>query len=133
MSAQLPVRSPVEINAGKTSPTVEIVWDDGHRSLYKVGKLREICPCASCREGTEKAAKQSGDKPRRSLPMFKSEKYQIADMHYVGRYALGITWVDKHDSIFPWAFLSEECPCEQCTARREATAGEKDLKRLSEI
>jgi len=131
MSADAPAqRSPVEINAGKSSPTVEIVWDDGHRSIYPVNRLRDICPCATCRETIAKAGqeplvkhepKAQAGKPRRGLPMFKAEKYQLANMTYVGRYALGVTWQDKHQSIYPWAMLSEECPCEQCTAKRKSS------------
>jgi DUF971 family protein len=125
-------RSAVEINAGKNSPTVEIVWNDGHRSLYSVGKLRELCPCATCREsgikpGFEPLIKsetgaEGSTKQRRGLPMFKPDKYQLANMGYVGSYALGVTWQDKHQSIYPWEMLSEECPCEECAARRKVAS-----------
>ena len=128
-------RAPVEINAGKSSPTVEIVWDDGHRSLYMANRLRELCPCATCREGKGKPGHEpmvkpspnpkEAAKPRFSLPMFNAEKFQIVGMNYVGRYALGVTWKDAHQSIFPWATLSEECPCDQCEARRKNATEEQ--------
>ncbi|KAF0248564.1 MAG: hypothetical protein FD167_2035 [bacterium] len=122
-------RLPVEINAGKSSPIVEIVWDDDHRSLYQVGQLRAVCPCATCRETKgenphqaikPKPPNPSGEQPKRSLslPLFKVEKYQITNMHYVGNYALGVEWQDNHHSIFTWKLLSEECPCESCTSQR---------------
>jgi DUF971 family protein len=121
-----PSRQPVEINAGKNLPTVEIVWDDDHRTKYQVSELRALCPCATCREAGGDPAHQgivskssAENKPRRSLPLFKAEKYQITDMHYVGNYALGISWLDKHQSIFPWQLLSDECPCSVCAARRQ--------------
>lgn len=131
MSAQTE-RLPVEINAGKSSPTVEIVWDDGHRSAYNVSQLRAICPCATCREKAGENPHQTiksaePGKPRRiGLPMFKAEKFQISNMNYVGRYALGVSWADKHQSIFPWALLSEECPCEACSARRNEAAEKEE-------
>jgi DUF971 family protein len=121
-------RSPVEINAGKSSPTVEVVWDDGHRSLYSVHRLRQICPCATCREAAGKPAHQPligkpvVPKGLRSLPIFKPEQYKIVGMNYVGNYALGVNWEDKHQSIFPWALLNEECPCAECSLSRELRA-----------
>jgi DUF971 family protein len=122
-------RLPVEINASKTTATVEIVWDDDHRSLYRVGELRAICPCATCREAKgEKPHQAIGPKPsteakpRRSLPLFKVEKYQIVSMHYVGNYALGVDWQDNHHSIFTWKILSEECPCQECENQRNLSA-----------
>jgi DUF971 family protein len=133
MSAGSIERTPTEINASKNSPIVEIVWDDGHRSPYQVSFLRSLCPCATCREAAGGSpheplgGKKPGQKPlgaappakKRSLPMFKAEKFQIVDMHYVGNYALGISWLDKHQSIFPWSMLSGECPCTSCQAERE--------------
>lgn len=32
----------------------------------------------------------------------------------VGRYALGVLWGDKHDSILPYRSLRIACPCEAC-------------------
>lgn len=124
-------RSPVEINAGKNSPTVEIVWDDDHRTLYQVGQLRSICPCATCRESKGENPHQAikpkespslGQKSKRSLslPLFKVEKYKISNMSYVGNYALGVEWQDNHHSIFTWKLLNEECPCEICSLQRDS-------------
>lgn len=114
-------RVPAEINASRHSPEVEIVWDDGHRSVYPVGYLRDICPCATCREAAGEPAHKpliSGKETRRkSLPMFKVEKYTIAEMNFVGNYALGVNWQDKHRSIYPWAMLSAACRC--CASRAE--------------
>lgn len=122
-------RLPVEINAGKSSPFVEIVWDDDHRSKYKVGELRAICPCATCRETKGENPHQAikpkpatGEQKRSlSLPLFKAEKYQITNMSYVGNYALGVEWQDNHHSIFTWRLLSDECPCESCGLERASS------------
>lgn len=109
-------RMPAEINASRHSPEVEIVWDDGHRSLYPVGYLRDICPCATCRETPEGSLASSSKQNRRSLPMFKIEKYTIAEMNFVGNYALGVNWQDKHRSIYPWSMLSVACRCGDCAS-----------------
>lgn len=39
-----------------------------------------------------------------------------ADVHLVGRYAVGVTWADQHGSIFPFDRLRRACPCEGCGA-----------------
>jgi len=41
-------------------------------------------------------------------------KHSIASLHPVGRYALGVRWADKHESIFPFANLRRACPCVDC-------------------
>lgn len=33
----------------------------------------------------------------------------------VGRYALGVEWGDRHDSILPYRTLRRACPCEVCS------------------
>ena len=45
-----------------------------------------------------------------------------ADVHLVGRYALGVTWADQHGSIYPFEYLRRACPCGACAAL-EAPAG----------
>ena len=34
----------------------------------------------------------------------------------MGRYAVGVKWGDRHDSIFPFAHLRRCCPCDECSA-----------------
>jgi len=40
----------------------------------------------------------------------------IEKLTEVGRYALGVLWGDRHDSILPFRNLRRACPCETCTA-----------------
>src|SRR5260370_15689755 len=51
-----------------------------------------------------------------TLPMalIKSKVPKIKELHEVGRYAVGVQWVDGHDSIFPLESLRRGCPCEAC-------------------
>jgi DUF971 family protein len=42
----------------------------------------------------------------------------IVSIQPVGRYALGVTWADKHESIFPFANLRRACPCVGCEGLR---------------
>jgi DUF971 family protein len=44
----------------------------------------------------------------------KPPKYGIESIHAVGRYALGVKWGDKHDSIYPFRSLRRLCPCLSC-------------------
>lgn len=37
-----------------------------------------------------------------------------ADVHLVGRYAVGVTWADQHGSIFPFERLRRDCSCGAC-------------------
>lgn len=39
-----------------------------------------------------------------------------ADVHFVGRYALGIDWADGHGSIYPFERLRRGCRCGGCEA-----------------
>jgi DUF971 family protein len=45
-----------------------------------------------------------------------------ADVHRVGRYAVGVTWADQHGSIFPFEKLRRDCPCGACAAIETMTA-----------
>jgi DUF971 family protein len=48
----------------------------------------------------------------------------VARLTEVGRYALGVTWGDNHDSILPHRALRRACPCDACAA-----AGDPDAPR----
>ncbi len=43
----------------------------------------------------------------------------IAQTKRVGHYALGVDWVDGHDSIMPYTTLRAHCPCQACADLRE--------------
>ena len=43
---------------------------------------------------------------------------KIRTAKLVGRYAVGIDWVDGHDSILPLTHLRAHCPCSVCAAQR---------------
>jgi DUF971 family protein len=62
----------------------------------------------------------------------KSPKYAITSIQPVGRYALGVTWQDKHDSIFPFANLRRLCPCLECEKSGAGTREPRDHERKLE-
>ena len=39
-----------------------------------------------------------------------------ADVHLVGRYAVGVTWADQHGSIYPFEALRRGCGCGACAS-----------------
>jgi DUF971 family protein len=41
---------------------------------------------------------------------------RIERLKEVGRYALGVEWGDRHDSILPYRNLRRACPCDACVA-----------------
>lgn len=47
----------------------------------------------------------------------------------VGRYALGVLWGDRHDSILPYRNLRRACPCETCGETARATPPPPDAER----
>ena len=51
----------------------------------------------------------------------------------VGRYALGVLWGDRHDSILPFRNLRRACPCEACSALPEAAPLAPDAERLARL
>lgn len=48
------------------------------------------------------------------------EATRIERLTEVGRYALGVQWGDRHDSILPYADLRRACPCDACTGGSQA-------------
>lgn len=48
------------------------------------------------------------------------EPPKIKQTKRVGHYALGVDWVDGHESIMPYTSLRAHCPCSTCSATRES-------------
>jgi DUF971 family protein len=80
---------------------IAVEWYDGHRSEYSYQLLRQECPCARC-----KSAKPDKN-PLRLLPANQFLKnLKVIDIQLVGRYAIRLTWNDRHKTgIYTFEFL----------------------------
>lgn len=66
------------------------------------------------------------------MPSRAPEALQVEKLSEVGRYALGVQWGDRHDSILPYRNLRRACPCEACAAAGE-TAVSPEGERLARL
>jgi DUF971 family protein len=69
--------------------------------------------------------------------MPKPPKYSIASIQPVGRYALGVNWQDRHESIFPFDNLRRACPCADCadagSAKTETAQSARTLESVQRL
>jgi DUF971 family protein len=56
----------------------------------------------------------------------------IRGLNEVGRYAVGVQWVDGHDSIYPLENLRRYCPCNACAGSVEGVIS-TDQQRLLQL
>ncbi len=94
--------TPADIKLSLTAQTLAINWQDGHRSEFELGRLRRVCPCATCRK--ERA------RPPNSLRILNLpagvDKIEVIDAELMGHYAINLKWSDGHDSgIYDYKFL----------------------------
>jgi len=100
---------PREIVADRQAGTIDVTWDDGHRSLYTAEHLRWSCPCATCagewgRPGLLEGVEQ--------LP---PDEFRLADVRSVGTYAIAPRWASGHQTgIYSFEYLRSLCECEEC-------------------
>ncbi len=88
---------------------LSVEWDDRHLSRYSVQRLRERCPCASCK--VEREVKTG----RVTLPIFRAGQYEITSIAPVGNYAIQLVWGDGHNTgIYTYEYLRSLCECGQC-------------------
>jgi DUF971 family protein len=101
---------------------LEISFSDNSLNKIPSSILREVCPCASCRElrgdRTHQAPLSSSGFPSsghsnsgrgilKVLKHTKDEEINIKRVWGVGTYAIGIAWGDGHDSgIYSFDFLT---------------------------
>ena len=118
--SQAPSLSPVvptRIHADRAAATLEIDWQDGHRTTYDFEPLRWLCPCAFCRG--EAGLPGWLD----SRPTLSPEQTRMIDIQLVGNYAVAPSWGDGHHTgYYTFAVLRDRCPCADCTARRAQSA-----------
>ena len=109
--------TPKSIKLAAGNDTLSIEWSDGHRSAYPYRYLRDKCPCATC---GGKGLPAQAPSP---FPMFGVKPLRPDRAELVGRYALQIYWTDGHSSgIYSFEYLREQCPCGECTAKRQSVA-----------
>jgi DUF971 family protein len=106
---------PATIHADRAAGTLDIEWQDGHRTRFEAIPLRWLCPCAFCRG--EAGLPGWLD----SSPTLTAEQTTLTDLALIGKYALAPTWADGHHTgYYPFRMLRDRCPCPECTARRSA-------------
>jgi DUF971 family protein len=86
---------PTELGLNDSGELV-IRWSDGSARLYTPRELREMCPCASCRE--RRTAPEPPPTQLTVLSTAETEPVGIADMTPVGNYAYSIAFSDGHDT-----------------------------------
>jgi len=80
---------------------LEIDWEDLVVSSISIQRLRNACPCASCREKSLEPPN-----PLRVLTSSEMVPLRIIKMEPIGHYAYKITWSDGHNSgIYSIEFL----------------------------
>ena len=97
---------------------IKIQWEEqGHVARYPARLLRAACRCASCVEEMSGAPLLD--------PAAIPDDIHALSVRLVGQYAVYFSWSDGHSTgIYPFEFLLEICPCDECVARRErAEAG----------
>jgi ATP-binding protein involved in chromosome partitioning len=101
---------------------VQILWKDGHESIYTGYALRLGCRCAVCIDeisGNKRLREESIDKNVRPI-----------SIDPVGRYAIRFHWSDGHSTgIYTFELLRQLCPCPICTDNAEAPAAARQGKR----
>jgi DUF971 family protein len=98
-----PAITPVKLDL-KRDEKLEVLWQDGVRSVFPLTTLRSLCPCATCKEVREE---QSQNKSRlKILPGNYSQSITVVKAEMVGNYALRIEWSDEHSSgIYSFQYL----------------------------
>ena len=75
-----------------------ILWSDGNEQALDVHKLRSFCPCAKCVDEI------SGKRLEQKIP----DNCKPIEISSVGRYALGITFSDGHNTgIYSFEYLKK--------------------------
>ena len=101
---------PVSIERDENNGIV-ITWNDGNRSTWTAGQLRDACPCATCREKRRGEAEKKESKPT-LLPVLSAAEARpltIESMNPVGSYAYNIAFSDGHNSgIFTFDLLRKD-------------------------
>ena len=88
---------------------IEIVWSDDFQQRTSYRKLRDHCPCASCRkpdDPTESGSAKKAAAGLRVLSAAETRPLEILSMSPVGNYAYNVQFSDGHNTgIFTFDLL----------------------------
>jgi DUF971 family protein len=97
---------PVQLRIAEPASLL-IEWSDGRTQQFPLAELRDLCPCASCRE----KRKPAGSQPAALLPVLTPAEtlpLGLVSMKPVGNYAYSIAFSDGHDTgIYTFEYLRE--------------------------
>lgn len=109
----------LRIHADRAAGRLEIGWADGHATVYDATPLRWLCPCAFCRGEAGLLGWLD------SRPTLTPEQVRLVDIQLVGSYAIAPSWGDGHHTgYYTFRMLRDQCPCEECRARRGGVAAQ---------
>lgn len=84
--------------------TLAIRWSDQSEQFIPLKKLREACPCASCKGEPGIAGPSAHEQPVN--PPLTDESFQLTAMNPVGGYGVQIVWGDGHSAgIYSYDYL----------------------------
>lgn len=90
----------------KRDEKLEILWNDGQRTVYPLAFLRSMCPCATCKELRLQEARNKS--LLKILPGNYDLPLTVVAAELVGNYALRIDWSDQHATgIYSFQYLRD--------------------------
>ena len=109
---------PSQITLDHNQRLLTITWKDGHVSALSFNLLRKECPCATCTE------ERKNVNPLKLVAGPILTQAGVEKVEAVGRYALNLTFSDKHDTgIYTYEHLRGLCRCPACTAAAGKPSG----------
>ena len=100
---------PTQIAVDHNQRLLTIIWKDGHVSALTFNLLRKECPCATCTEERKIV------NPLKLVAGPIITQAGVEKVEPVGRYALNLTFSDKHDTgIYTYEHLRGLCRCPAC-------------------
>ena len=88
--------------------SLTVIWKDESESIFPIPLLRQICPCAVCRD-----LREGSSDPLRVVQadLTLPEDLHISSARKVGHYALSFQFSDGHGSgIYSYSYLLEKAP-----------------------